>query len=471
MSNKNNFWSITIVYSVGFLSLRAISFLLLPLYTNLLTTKEAGYVFILYTILAFLNTLYNHGMDSSLLKFYNPKHSKKIISTSIIYSIIYGFILSGILFFFLIIGDNPLLGYFREVVWYFEIHEIAQLLLCILFCDMLSSRLMTIIRLLEKPFYFLLVSFVNVGFSLYLNIYFIKILNMGFGGALLSMVGVSMIQLLLLSPLIIMNLKFTLFDYDLLKKMVVFSIPFLPASIFFIMIEMADRLMLGWLSSVENVGLYGAGYKIGAIILLVVRAFNLNWQPFYLKEKHENNVQAFKNIGERFIVILIFISTLISMLWLLLFQVNINGTFLIGKEFWGGGSIIPVIALSYLIYGVFILQMPSIYIKNKQNWVPYFWGLGFVVNIIMNYTLIPIYGFYGAAISTLSSYLAMTIFLIYKNQEWLPIKYKLNDIIYIATISIIALYCHNQGIVYLPILFIIYSTLSIIKIIAMKKTI
>ena len=117
MSNKNNFWSITIVYSLGFLSLRAISFLLLPLYTNLLTTKEAGYVFILYTILAFLNTLYNHGMDSSLLKFYNPKHSKKIISTSIIYSIIYGFILSGILFFFLIIGDNPLLGYFREVVW------------------------------------------------------------------------------------------------------------------------------------------------------------------------------------------------------------------------------------------------------------------------------------------------------------------------------------------------------------------
>ena len=157
------------------------------------------------------------------------------------------------------------------------------------------------------------------------------------------------------------------------------------------------------------------------------------------------------------------------MLWLLLFQFNINGTFLIGKEFWGGGSIIPVVALSYLIYGVFMLQMPSIYIKNKQNWVPYFWGLGFVVNIIMNYTLIPTYGFYGAAISTLSSYLAMMVLLIYKNQTWLPIKYKLNDIIYMTAISVIALYCHNQGIGSLPILFIIYTTLSIIKIISMKK--
>ena len=38
---------------------------------------------------------------------------------------------------------------------------------------------------------------------------------------------------------------------------------------------MADRIMLGWLSSVDDVGLYGAGYKIGALILLVVKAFNL----------------------------------------------------------------------------------------------------------------------------------------------------------------------------------------------------
>ena len=79
---KNNFWSITAVYSVGFLYLRAISFLLLPLYTNLLSTLEAGYVFILYTIIAFLNTLYNHGMDSSLLKYFKNNNDSKIITTA-----------------------------------------------------------------------------------------------------------------------------------------------------------------------------------------------------------------------------------------------------------------------------------------------------------------------------------------------------------------------------------------------------
>ena len=163
-------------------------------------------------------------------------------------------------------------------------------------------------------------------------------------------------------------------------------------------------------------------------------------------------------------------STLISISWTLLFKVNINDIFLIGKEFWSGGNIIPIIVLSYLIYGVFILQMPSIYIKNKQNWVPYFWGLGFIVNIVINYTLIPIYGFYGAAIATLLSYLAMTIFLIYKNIAWLPIQYKLNNIIYMILISLITLYCYHYGVVSFYIIFITYNMLSIIKIISMKKT-
>ena len=218
-------------------------------------------------------------------------------------------------------------------------------------------------------------------------------------------------------------------------------------------------------------GLYGAGYKIGAIVLLIVRAFNLNWQPFYLKDQHINRTNQFSNIGTQFIVSLIFISTIISMLWETLFQININDVFLIGKTFWDGGSIIPIICFSYVIYGVFILQMPSIYLKNKQNWVPYFWGLGFAMNVLSNYILIPMYGFYGAAIATLLSYSSMTLFLIYKNQHWLPIKYKLKDIMYMLAISLVALYLYNETIIGLSITLAMYFVLGMIKIINMKKSV
>ena len=99
MYKKNNFWNVTVIYSIGFLGLRAISFLLLPLYTNLLSANEAGYIFILYTIIAFLNTVYSHGMDSSLLKYYQENNSQKIITTSLLYSILWGTLLSLVLYF------------------------------------------------------------------------------------------------------------------------------------------------------------------------------------------------------------------------------------------------------------------------------------------------------------------------------------------------------------------------------------
>ena len=274
-------------------------------------------------------------------------------------------------------------------------------------------------------------------------------------------------QLLLLAPLLVTKIKIKLFDFKLLRLMVRFSLPFLPASIFFIMIEMADRIMLGWLSSVNDVGLYGAGYKIGALILLIVKAFNLNWQPFYLKRENQNDVRGFEAIGTKFIILLIFFSTLLSMLWPFLFQFQINGNYIIGNEFWAGGNIIPIIALSYIIYGIFILQMPSIYIKEKQSWVPYFWGIGCIINILSNYILIPIYGFYGAALSTLFAYVSMTLFLVYKNMIWMQIKYNLKDISYISIISMLALYCYFNSIgniVFIGLMYLFASSFRIINI-------
>ena len=428
---NRGFWKTTFVYSLGYLGLRAISFLLLPLYTNLLTPKEAGIVFIIYTLLAFFNTIYSKGMDSALLKFFHDNNSTTVISTSIIFSILYSIPLSLLLF---IINYFLLFDIIKST--FDNINIITYLLIIVLICDMLSSRLMHVIRLLERPFYYLAVSCVNVISSISLNIYFIKYLNFGLYGAILALVFTVILQLFLLMPIVIMYTKISYFNYKLLKKMLAFSSPFLPASIFFILIELSDRWMLGWLSSLENVGLYSVGYKIGAIMLLFVRAFNLNWQPFYLK--HTNDHHQFESIGTKSIISMIYITTVLSILWPLILKIQINNYYLIGEQFWDGGAIIPIISISYIFYGIFILQMPSIYLKNKQHWVPYFWGIGFLFNFVGNCIFIPKYGFLGAALATLLSYFVMALLLIYKNKSWLPIQYRIQPIFIIVCMSVLA---------------------------------
>ena len=88
--------------------------------------------------------------------------------------------------------------------------------------------------------------------------------------------------------------------------------------------------------------------------MLCVKGFNLNWQPYYLKGY---NRLKFYKIGTLFLF-LIAMATFISLLWPLLFK------FLIGPLYWKGGIIIPIISISYVFYGLFILQMPSIYLKK-----------------------------------------------------------------------------------------------------------
>ena len=431
----NPFWNNTLIYGVGFLGLRAISFLLLPLYTNLLSPHEAGILFIIYTILAFLNTIYNRGMDSSLLKFFNTENEKTIISTSIIYSIIYSFVLSLLIFIIYTIVNHYGLVYRYSLPF-----NIIYFILIILFSDMLSSRCMHIIRLQNRPWYYLLVSLVNVLASIILNLYFIIILKQGVYGALMAIFGVSIIQFMFLTPILIFKVRLNLMDRGILSKMLNFSRPFLPAAIFFILIELSDRWFINWLSfnHIMDVGLYGAGYKVGSIMLLIVRGFNLNWQPFYIQEQGgTDSIRKFTSIGNDFINIMIVLGTLIVIGFPVAIKTQILGFSLIGEAFWDGLSIIPIIVISYLFYGVFILQMPSIYIKNKQNWAPYFWGMGFIINAIFNMILIPKYQFMGAAISTCFAYFSMMALLLYKNKSWMKIKYNNKSIIVTISVSLI----------------------------------
>ena len=436
-----NFWNLTVTYGIGVILLRGISFLLLPLYTNLLSPEDAGKTFIFITFLAFMNALFSMGMDSSLLKYYNQKHS---ISTSLISL---GFLITPLFLIMYLMSDVLSEMLFSDSLnsqWIFFSMIILSL-------DALSSRLITVLRILKMPFYYLFVCLVNVIASLLLNIYFLHTLHLSFMGVVFAMAGESIIQCLSITPVLFkfpVNFKF---DFRLLKKMFLFAWPFFPATIFFIIIELSDRFMIQYFLGLDDVGLYGAGYKMAALILILIRAFNLNWQPYYLESGEKDIEQAkiqFANIGNFTIVGLIFLGTLLSSLYPLLLKINWNGFSIIGPEFFDGGKVIPWVTAGYIFYSFFILQMPSIYLKNKQKWAPFFWGTSALTNIFLNIILIPKLGFIGAAISTMVSYMTMAFLIYYKNRTWMPIKYNFKFLFFTLLAStliffIISLCNHN----------------------------
>ena len=145
----SRFWKTTFVYGLGFIGLRMVSFLLLPLYTHLLSPSDAGIIFIIYTVLAFFNTIYSRGMDAALFKFYDKENSRAVISTSIIYSAKHGSLLTLCLFVVIVGCFNVGLIQHTAISY-----TISAGLLFVLFGDMFASRAMSVLRLEEKPFYY-----------------------------------------------------------------------------------------------------------------------------------------------------------------------------------------------------------------------------------------------------------------------------------------------------------------------------
>ena len=153
--------------------------------------------------------------------------------------------------------------------------------------------------------------------------------------------------------------------------------------------------------------------------------------------------------------------TALSIVWPLILKLNIGPYYIIGQEFWHGGAIIPIIALSYVFYGVFVLQMPPIYRLNKQKWVPFFWGVGAITNFCVNYLAIPSFGIHGAAYSTLLSYFLMVVCIIYKNYSWMIIKYHFFKIAIVLIVSIVFYSLSLILSAYLLLISIIYSLICI----------
>ena len=301
MGSLRKFGKDTLIYSFGNLFIRFVSFMLVPVYTNIFTRHEFGTYSLIFTFIGFTQIFYNYGMTSVLMKFYSENEQKKVtvISTAFISLLVTSFIFSIILIIFAGPFSRILLAESRpDWFWY-----IAG----ILFLDTISVRSLIIIRFEHRPILFTAIAGANVLVSLGANILFVYHYHMGISGAILATLSASAVSFLLTIHVVIRNLKFSAGSFRLFKKMMAFGLPFLPAAVFQIIMDLADRYLIDWIMGREMVGLYAAGYKIGSLMLILTTGFNLGWQPYFMARENDKNAPLlFAKIA--FLVLSVFIS-------------------------------------------------------------------------------------------------------------------------------------------------------------------
>jgi O-antigen/teichoic acid export membrane protein len=392
------------VYGVSNILGRFITFLLVPFYTHMLPRGDYGIVIVVYAYIAFLNGVFTFGLEPAYMRFVaegKDADRSRVFSAAFWFVLVAGLALAvPIMIFSPFI--QPGLGIGPE--W----PEILPLALAMVLFDAVSAIPFAALRMENRPRTFAGIRLLSIVLNVALNYLFIAAWKWSVVAVFVSGAVSSAVCTILLLPTIFGRLRFSI-DMVLLRRLLVYGLPTMPGAISIMLIEIIDKPIMLLLTDADTVGLYGANYKLGIFMMLVVSVFRYAWQPFYLQLSNDPGAKAlFARVMTYFVLAASMIVLLLSLFIGDIVQIPLpRGRSLIPPEYWSGLGIVPIILFSYLFAGMDQILSAGIYIQKRTMIVLYATTAGAVVNIAANFLLIPMFGIYGAAFATLAAYFTL----------------------------------------------------------------
>jgi O-antigen/teichoic acid export membrane protein len=267
----------TAVYGVSTILGRFLSFLLTPVYANILVPGELGVVATMFAYIAFLNVVYGYGMESAYFKYAASRERGddrqnfsvpflSVLATTVLFSVLLAANASSVAQ----LAGIPV-----------EYERLILFSILILAFDAIAVVPFAVLRLERKAGRFAAIRITGICVNVGLNLLFLIRFHMGLEGIFLSNVLSSAVMLLLLLPTMLSHLTFR-WDGLLYRALLKFGLPNVPAGIAAMMIQVIDRPILEALTDRATVGVYQANYRLGVFMMLIVSTYDFAWRPFFL---------------------------------------------------------------------------------------------------------------------------------------------------------------------------------------------
>lgn len=444
MSREKNLLKNTIIIVLGKIFTQLITFLLLPLYTGILSTSEFGIVDLLNTLVYLLLPLVTFQIENGLFRGLidsrdNLDKNKYLISSSI-----YSIIIQCFLFLFLFLIISPFIH--NSYKWYLVINVIVYIF---------SSLFLQIARGLGNNVHYSIGCFLSALSTIIFNILFLVIFKMGASGMLLaSMIGQIFCILYEFIFLKLFNyLSISYFDKAVLFKLLKYSIPLIPNAISWWIFNASDRVIVSTFLGVDQNGILAASLKFSTVYITLYNFFNMSWTESISVAIKDEDLQSYFNKMFN-IVISLFIAMCLGAISLMpfIYPIMINGKF-------GDGYVLVPISLLASLFNVVVGLISVIYVGMKNTKaIANTSVISAIINIIVHLSLIHFIGLYAAVISTLTSFFIMSIYRIFDiNKKYINIKFNKGIIIKTIIVLPFILYCYYCNNFYLNIISIIVS--------------
>ena len=398
----------SIIYSgLGILD-KGIGLLLLPVYTRFLTPADYGTFSVVDSITTFLVLLYPVGADATLIRTQftekNPELLARLRGTLMIFLLSMGLI------------GGLLLGLGRE--WLLQPLSGEVAFWPFLFLGLVSAwfqpvqrAYLSILQAREDSMGYLGQAGGASILRIFLVLFFVVVLRWEALGLMLGII----IPYVIFALLALWQMRHQVIwciDWGVLRRSLAYSLPVVPHLLAGWSTGYLGMLVLNYFEGTADVGIFGIAGKFALIVGFITNGISIALQPqmyaFYAKPNEAAApVARLKVLGSMSVFGIVAVGVS-------LFSFDVI-RFMATPAFYPGGSLVPILAFSTFVHGVYSTYANALYFEEKgPRFLPIASVAGAVVSIALMIWLIPRFAAYGTALATLAgvaSRMVIAVFL------------------------------------------------------------
>jgi O-antigen/teichoic acid export membrane protein len=399
-------------YTAASIFSKLIAVALLPLYTRYLTTADYGAAEVMFAAVVTASIFVRLGLIEALLRFYyrDDEDPDRVVGTSF-----------AALFWLTTLAALVALPFAQPISEALLPHaapDLARISIGGLWALTMFEYLLTLFRLEERARAYFVTTMLSVLAAIGLTV--ILVVGHGEGAKGLLLGSYASGAAFVIGLIWVHRRRLSLrVDRPLLRRLLRFGLPTMPAELSLYMLNFVDRVILARSAGLAEAGLYSLAVKFAQGVNVLVRGFQLAWPPLAYSIRDDGEARrVYAAVVTWFVAAMAFV---VTGMWLLSRWI---ARAFAAPEFFGAYEAIGLIATGAALYALYMVLVVILGRTGRTEFNFPATGAALGANVALNLALVPPFGIVGAGIALVASYLVVLALMYGFTQRLFPVPYQ-----------------------------------------------
>lgn len=405
-------------YAITNFGLKAVNFLLITVFTRYLSPGDYGAISLAEIIATTLAVFCGIGLDTAVRRLYfhyadEPEAQRRYVSSVLRFGVVLTIAVSVFAF---TLGPQLL----ERIAPHFAVSFFPYIALAIgtAAANQLVDYRLGLYQSEQRPVAFSMMAAASFLMTAGSSLMFVVLLRRGAAGMLTGkLIGAA--GALVVAVVVSRKWWAAGYEWKFVRESLPIALPVVPHMLLALGLVVADRFILEYYRSLDEVGIYSVAYTFGMVMYLVTASISQAWSPLFYDVARQGKE------GQRVL------GRLFSGLSLLLVTIAIFGSLIaldvvshfLDRRYASAGRLIPWIIAGYLFHALYGILQPSLLQARRVGFLWVVSGVALVANIGLNFLWIPRWGMYGAAYATMAAYVIEAALMYFYAQRVYPLAF------------------------------------------------